>query len=104
MTDTTINKTHALLEKLAEYVMNEVPNKKELQMRLGEVRHEIEKRVRKVEEQLDQKADKNDIQMILNGMDAMAKNLDDISIEQKAFISGLRRVENRVDQIERKMI
>jgi len=104
MANTTSEKTHALLEKLAEYVMNEVPNKKELEMRLGEVRLEIEKRIQKVEEQLDQKADKKDIQMILNGMDAMAKNLDDIRTEQKAFISGLRRVEERVETLEKKII
>ena len=103
MTEPTIKNTHELLEKLAEYVMNEVPNKKELQMRLGEVRLDIEKRIQKVEEQLDQKADKKDVQRILNGMDAMVKNLDDIRTEQRAFISGLRRVENRIELLEKKV-
>jgi len=124
MANTTSEKTHALLEKLseyvmrelptrrevdgkidklAEYVMHEVPNRKELEMRLGEVRLEIEKRIQRIEEKLDQKADKKDIQMILNGMDSMVKSLDDIRTEQKAFISGLRRVEKRVEALEKKV-
>lgn len=45
---------------------------------------------------------KENVQMILNGMDGMAKSLDDISIEQKAFIYGLRRVEKRVEILEKK--
>jgi hypothetical protein len=103
MSEPTPKKTHELLEKLADYVMNEVPNKKELEIRLGEVRLAIEKRIQKVEEQLDQKADKKDIQIILNGMDGMVERLDVIQTEQSAFISGLRRLENRVEVLERKV-
>jgi len=94
--------TKSEVEKLAEYVMKEVPSKEELEIRLGKIRLEIEKRIQKIEDKLDQKADKKDIQMILNGMDGMAKSLDDIRIEQKAFISGLRRVEKRVEILEKK--
>lgn len=101
MTEPTLQKTHELLEKLTNYVMNEVPTKNELQSRLGEVRIEIEKRLQKLEEQLDQKADKKDIQILLEGMDSMAKNLDDMRIEQKAFVSGLKRIEERVEKLEK---
>jgi len=126
MTEYTLKKTHKLLEKLseyvineipkrnetatkseveklAEYVMNEVPNKEELEIYLAEVRLEIEKRIQKVKDKIDQKADKKDIQVILNGMDAMAKNLDNMNIEQKAFISGLMRIEKRVESLEKKI-
>ena len=101
MAEITSEKTHSLLEKLVNYVMNEVPNKKELEILLGEVQLEIVKRIQKVEEHLDQKASKEDIQIILNSLDAMLKNLDDILTEQKAFISGLRRLEKRVDTLEK---
>jgi len=37
------------------------------------------------------------------GTDAMAKNLDGIRSGQKAFISGLRRVEKRLDILENKV-
>ena len=104
MTDHKLNKTHELLEKLANYVMNEVPTKKE-----------VDERFRQIENELDQKADKKDlfviqedllllkenVALIINGMDAVSKNLDDMRIEQKAFISGLQRLEDRVEKLEK---
>jgi len=91
--------TRSELEKLAAYVMTEVPTKRE-----------VESRFRRIEHELEQKADKKDleivkenVQTILNGMDSMVKNLDVIRTEQKAFISGLRRLEKRVETLEKKM-
>ena len=122
MTGPTLKKTHALLEKLTEYVINEVPRRDEVPTRseleklaayvMNEVptKREVESRFRRIEHELEQKADKKDleivkenVQTILNGMDSMVKNLDVIRTEQKAFISGLRRLEKRVETLEKKM-
>ena len=145
MTGPTLKKTHALLEKLTEYVINEVPRRDEVSTRseleklaayvmtevprrdevptrseleklaayvMTEVptKREVESRFRRIEHELEQKADKKDleivkenVQTILNGMDSMVKNLDVIRTEQKAFISGLRRLEKRVETLEKKM-
>ena len=124
MTKPTIEKTHELLEKLAEYVMNEVPTKREMEQRFQEVNQEMEKRFQQIDRELERKADKEDfiivkeelsdvkeelstvkenVRMILNGMDGMAKSLDVIRTEQKAFISGLRRVEKRVEVLEKRV-
>ena len=95
MSDITPEKTHALLEKLAEYVMNEVPT-----------RREMDSRFRQVEEKLDKieqgKADKHDIQRILDGMDAQAKQLDIIRTEQAATNAALLRHEKRISALEEK--
>ena len=110
MPEPTLKNTHELLEKLATYVMNEVPTKREIERRFQEVNLEMEKRFQQIDRELERKADKEDliivkenlsnvkeelstvkenVRMILNGMDGMAKSLDDIRTEQKAFISGL---------------
>jgi len=95
VSDITPEKTHALLEKLAEYVMNEVPT-----------RREMNSRFRQVEEKLDKieqgKADKHDIQRILDGMDAQAKQLDIIRTEQAATNAALLRHEKRITALEEK--
>jgi len=113
MSEPILKKTHELLEKLAEYVMTEVPTKREVEKHFQEIEKELESKADKkdliiVKEELtDVKEElstvKENVQMILNGMDGMAKSLDDIRIEQKAFIYGLRRVEKRVEILEKKI-
>ena len=123
MAEPTLKKTHELLEKLAEYVMHEVPTKREMEGRFQELNTEMEKRFQQIECELERKADKKElifvqeelsgvkedlstlkenVGMILNGMDGMVKRLDVIQTEQSAFISGLRRVEKRVETLEKK--
>ena len=118
MAEPTLKKTHELLEKLVEYVMNEIPKKSEVM-----TKRELEKRFQQIECELERKADRKDsiivqeelsvvkkdlptlkenVGLILNDMDGMAKSLDDIRTEQKAFISGLRRVEKRLEVLEKK--
>ena len=107
MADITPGQTHALLEKLAEYVMNEVPKKSEVPLkrdmdsrfekintRLGQ----IENRLEKIELE---KADKKDVQTILDVLDKSAKQLDIIRTEQVAFNHAFRRLEKRVDELEK---
>ena len=91
------------IDKLAEYVMNEVPTKKEMNHRFEQVdrRFEsIELRLDDVEEDL--KETKKDVKSILNGMDNTVKDMEILRTEQIAIHSGLRRMENRVDGLERK--
>ncbi|MBN2028684.1 hypothetical protein JW824_00410 [bacterium] len=112
MAEPTLKKTHELLEKLAEYVMHEVPTKQEVEKRFQQIERELERKADKedlivVQEELSGvKEDlftlKENIGMILNGMDGMAKRLDVIQTEQSAFISGLRRVERQVEALEEK--
>jgi len=107
MSEPKLKKTHELLEKLAEYVMHEVPTKKELEKRLDEakieIKLEIERRIQKLEDELGKKADKRDVQLILESMDGIVKELDVMRTEQKAFLSGIRRLENRVEVLEKKI-
>jgi len=106
MPEITLEKTHALLEKLAEYVMNEVPKKSEVP-----TKDEINARFEKVDrrfaiiehwlERLElEKADKQDIETILNILDKQTKQLDIIRTEQVAFDHAFRRIEKRVEILE----
>ena len=82
MSDITLEKkTHALLEQLAEYVMTQVPTRTELQHGLNELRQEMMA-------QLALKADKSDVQRILQGIDAQAQQLDILRTDMKA-VSGI---------------
>ena len=105
MPEITLEQTHALLEKLAEYVMNEVPRKSEVptKQEMNERFEQMDSRFEQVEDridrladyvlteipgikdQLEQKADKRDIQIILNGLDKQAQQLEIIRTEQVAF-------------------
>ena len=99
MSDITPEKTHALLERLAEYVMNEVPTRREMNSRF----EQVERRFERIEKELESKADKKDIQLILNGMDAQAKQLDIIRTEQMATNAALLRHEKRITALEEKV-
>ena len=121
MSEITLEKTHALLEKLAEYVMKEVPRKSEVptkeemnarfaqvDARFEKIEHRIDRltdyvltEIPGIKDQLEQKADKRDIQIILNGLDKNAKQLDIIRTEQVAFNHAFRRLEKRVEVLER---
>jgi len=116
MAEITLEKTHALLEKLTEYVMNEVPRKddvptkKEVDEKFQKVDNKFEKvydAIWNVKEELDQKADKkdmemlrNDLRQLLDGQDAMVNQLDIIRTEQYAFNSAFKRIEKRVEVLE----
>ena len=103
--------TKSELEKLAEYVMNEVPTKREMENRFQDADIKWDKCFQQIENELERKADKRDleivkenVQTILNGMDSMVQSLDVIRTEQSAFIAGLRRIENRVEILEKKVV
>ncbi len=72
MSDITLEKTHALLEKLAKYVMTELPTRKELDDKLALKADKADV------QRLDHKVNHldNKINMILEGMDAQTKRLE----------------------------
>ena len=96
MTEITLEKTHSLLEKLADYVMNETPTKREMDARFDQV----EKRLDRVES--DVRDTRRDVKLILDGMDTQVKDMEILKTEQIALKSGLGRVEKRVDSLEEK--
>ena len=92
MNKITLEKTHALLEKLAEYVMTEVATKSELRLKadktdLNEISDNIEK--------LDHKV--NQVTTIL---DNQAKSIDILRTEQLAQSKTLDRIDERVTDLE----
>ena len=94
MSEITPEKTHQLLEKLAEYVMNEVPRKSEVA-----TKQEMNVRFDQVENRLDRV--ESNVNLILDGMDTQVKEQEILKTEQVAIKSGLRRVEKRVDNLEK---
>ena len=95
MSEPNLKKTHELLEKLAVYVMNEVPKKGEVptKQEMNEGFQRVEKEINEV---------KHNVNRILEGMDSQAKQAEILKTEQAAIKSGLSRVERRVDVIESK--
>ena len=99
MTKTTPEKTHALLEKLAEYVMNEVSTKSEV----NEIKTEVNKikievnEIKKDVNNLNQK-----VNIIITGQDKQALQLDNIRTEQVATNSALLRHEKRITVLEQR--
>ncbi|MDZ7721944.1 MAG: hypothetical protein U5R06_03715 [candidate division KSB1 bacterium] len=92
MADITLEKTHALLQQLAEYVMTQVPTKQEMN------------------EKLELKADKTDVQridnnvkLLLEGMDAQSKQLETLSIDMKAVSRTLDIHEQRLAMLEERV-
>ena len=85
MAKITPEKTHALLEQLAEYVMNEVAKKSEVD--------EIKKDVKNLQQKVD---------IIITGQDKQAKQLDDIRTEQVSTNSAILRHEERMTTLEQK--
>jgi hypothetical protein len=102
--------THMLLEKLVEYVMSEVPTKKDMNSKFEQVDSkfakvnsrfdQIENRLASLEEK---KADKKDVQNIINILDKQAKQLDDLKTEHVATNSALLRHEERITDLEQKV-
>ena len=101
MSDITLEKTHALLKKLAEYVMNEVATKKELVQKADKNDFIVLKQ--DVDEiRQDVKENKKKLNIIIDGMDTQIKQLDIIRTEQVATNVALQRHEKRITVLEEK--
>ena len=84
MSQITLQKTHDLLEKLVEHVMNEVPAKHEVQ-------------------QLDTKVDQldNKVDYVVSILEKQAQQLDIIRTEQISMNGAITRIEIRLDLHEK---
>ena len=83
MTEPTLKKTHELLERLAEHVMNKLPTREEMNTKL------------------EQKADKKDVDKLLEGQDRIVKELEIMRTDQVAFNHGFNKLEKRVEKLEK---
>lgn len=103
--------TKGEIEKLAEYVINEVPTKRHIDKRFEQVDkrfEQVDKRFEQVDKRFgcleeDVKETKDNVKLILDGMDAQVKQTEILKIEQVAIKSGLKRLEKRVDIVEKKV-
>ncbi len=115
MAEITLEKTYALLEKLAEYVMTEIPaikqdiaiikqdvaglkqDVKELKIsyfNLSTDHNSLAQRVTRLEEKMD---------YVINALDAQTKKIDDMLIEQKAQLYTLDVYNQRIGDLEEKV-
>ena len=97
----TLEKTHTLLERLSEHVMNNIATKQELDEKTRHLDVKIAKLDEKIDRiakyvliespiihtKLEQKADKIDIQRIPAGQDELIKQVDIFRTEQYARFS-----------------
>ena len=97
-----LEKTHALLEKMAVHLANEGPTRREINERFEKIERHLELMDQK-------KADKSDVDqvnekldLILVGLDHQAKQLDIIRTEQAAVSHAINRHENRITALEEK--
>ena len=110
MPDTTLENTHALLEKLANYVMSELPTRTEMDEKLAQKADKadlflLDSRVSQLDEKinyLDGKLNRivEKMNLILNGMDAQAQQLDILSTDMKAISGTLDLHEERLGSLE----
>ena len=99
MPDITLEKTHALLEQLAEYVTTQLTVRQEFK----EFRKDMYEFQQEINEKLELKADKTDIQKILNGQDAQAQQLDILQTDMKAVSRTLDIHEQRLAMLEERV-
>lgn len=103
MSEITLEKTHALLEKLAAYVMTELPTRKELDEKLALKTDKTDlNRLERRVDQLDQKVERIDrnVGLILEGMDAMAQEQEINRMERTAVSKTLDVYNVRLGDLE----
>ena len=83
--DSTSEKTHELLEKLSNYVMKELPTRREVDDKIDKLAEYVMEKIPSIEQKLEEKADKKDVQRLLDGQDKIIGELDPIRTEQAAF-------------------
>ena len=77
MSEPILKKTHELLEKLAEYVMTEVPTKRE-----------VEKHFQEIEKELDCKADKKDLIIVKEELTDVKEKLSTVKENVQMILNG----------------
>jgi hypothetical protein len=102
MSAITLEKTYALLEKLTEYVMNELPTRKEMDAKLSHLEARLDARM----DQMDTRMDQMEARMnqkfdkIIERMDVMAGELANQRIEWKAISKTLDVHNDRLGKLE----
>ena len=81
----TIETLNDSVEKIAQYLITEVPRRSEVATK----------------EDLKQKADKKDVDKLLEGQDKIIKELEIIRTEQVSFNHAIDRIEERVENLEK---
>ena len=103
MSEMSLEKTYALLEKLAEYVMTQVATKQEVNDLRHEMNEKFETKADKIDvDRLGQKVNQldNKVNLILEGMDAQAKRLETLTIENMSTSRTLNIHEDRLGELE----
>ena len=77
MSEITLETTHALLEKLAEYVMSEGPRKSEIMTKKESENRfqEVNNRFQQIENELTRKADKADLMDVKEDLNTLKENV-----------------------------
>ena len=86
MSEITLKKTHALLEKLAEYVMSKIPQL-EADLAKNADLQRVEKKINR----------------LIDGIDHQAKEIDDFRTEKKAISYTLDVHEQRLGTLEERI-
>jgi hypothetical protein len=95
VSEITLEKLHTLLQSLAEYVMTNVATRQELEQKADKydvlmIKNSVDEN-KKTIVRLENKVD-----LLVDGMDAQAKQLDIIRTEQAAFTRAIDRHEERI--------
>ena len=102
MAEVTLQQTHTLLEKLAEYVMTEVPNRREMNERFAQVDNrfkQMENHFEQMENRFGQIDDR--FEQMENRFEQMDKHFQFIEyqLSQKADKSELAEIRDKVDYL-----
>ena len=100
MEEITLEKTYALLEKLAEHVINEIPIKREVDEKFQRVYDAIWELKEEKADKKDLEILKKNLEMLLDGQDKVIKELEIVRIEQYATSATLDRHEQRLNVLE----
>ena len=101
MSEITLEQTHALLERLAEYVMTQVPTRREMNERFEQVDkrfEQVDKRFEQVDKRFEQ-IDKR-FEQIDNDFDQIHKQLNLIWTEQRVFSKTFELHHKRLELLE----
>jgi hypothetical protein len=97
MTEITLEKNHALLAKLAEYVMTEIP---QIRAQLGKLAGKEELDDLSMQLQVVRQETYEKLNTLIEGMDAQAKHVENLDIEKTAISKTLDVYNQRLGRLE----
>ncbi|HDQ15607.1 MAG TPA: hypothetical protein ENN45_00935 [Bacteroidetes bacterium] len=107
MEEITLEKIHAMLERMAEHIVNEVPTKKEVDEKFQKVDEKFQRVYDAILELKEEKTDKKDFEILKNKLETLLdgqyeiiKQLDIIRTEQYATSATLDRHEQKLEALE----